>query len=70
MRVKGVIVGEPAGQLDQEGRGVGLPGEAGVVALDGLHERFGHVVGLRDGRGHGFQAKITGEAAGLERGVG
>jgi len=69
--VDGVVVSKPAWQLGRHGGGVGFLGEAGIVALDGLHERFGHAVGLRafDGRGHRLESKITSEAAGFEGGL-
>jgi len=44
MRMDGVVVLEPAGQLVEDCSGVGLVGDADVVALHGPHERFGHAV--------------------------
>lgn len=71
MRVDGIVVVEPAGQLVEDCSGVGLFGDADVVALHGAHERLGHAVGLRafDGCCARPEVDLAGEAAGLLGGV-
>lgn len=58
---------EPAGQLVDHDSGVGLFGDADLIALHGAHERFGHAVGLRafDGGCARPEVDIAGEATGL-----
>ena len=70
MRVDGVVVRDPAGQLVEHGSGVGFGADADVVALEGTHEGPRHAVALRplDWRGARDQAHVPGEAAGLARG--
>ena len=41
-----VVVEEPGAQLFEDGRGIGETCEVDVIALEGLHEGFGHAVGL------------------------
>ena len=71
MRVDGVVVVEPVGQLVDHGSGVGLFGDADVASLHGAHERLGHAVGLRafDGGCARPEVDLAGEAAGFSGGV-
>src|SRR5690606_31221467 len=71
MRMDGVVVVEPAGQLVDHGSGVGLFGDADIVSLHGAHEGLGHAVGLWafDGGCARPEVDLAGEAAGLSGGV-
>src|SRR5690606_41558371 len=71
MRMDGVVVVEPAGQLVDHGSGVGLFGDADIVSLHGAHEGLGHAVGLWafDGSSAGPEVDLAGAAAGLSTGV-
>lgn len=71
MRVDGVVVVEPSGQLVDHGSGVGLFGDADVIPLHGAHERLGHAVGLwAFDRGCARpEVDLAGKAAGFSGGV-
>ncbi len=71
IRIDGVVEVEPAGQLVDHGYGVGLFGDAGVVALHGSNEGFSHAVGLRafNGRRARAEVDLAGEAAGSAAGL-
>ena len=64
-----VVVGDPGADPRQDGVGVGLGLDAGIVALERLHERLAHPVAL--GRAHRRKAghKVQGCREGQRLGV-
>ena len=62
MRVNGVVVLEPARQKPDDSLGIGQNGEAGVVALQRLHERLRDAIALR--RAHGREGQAEAERGG------
>lgn len=61
------VVGQPAGQLLYDGARVGRGVHADVVALEGAHEGFHHIVRLRRADRHnvGHETDVAGDAASI-----